>query len=112
MNMPDFTKVAEAKIREALQNGDFDNLPGRGSPIDLTEYFNCPEELRATFQVLKNSGVVPPEVELMKDISALKEQCCNSRDVAEKKAIARQINEKSTHLNCLLERYRRRFKLF
>jgi len=41
-----FDKAVEASIQEAFLRGDFDNLPGKGKPIDLTEYFNTPEDVR------------------------------------------------------------------
>ena len=41
-----FDKIVEALIKEAQARGEFDNLPGKGKPIDLTEYFEAPEEIR------------------------------------------------------------------
>ncbi|MCC6987221.1 MAG: DUF1992 domain-containing protein, partial [Anaerolineales bacterium] len=35
----------EKAIREAQARGEFDNLKGRGKPLDLTAYFETPEEL-------------------------------------------------------------------
>ena len=32
-------RIAENRIREAMQQGEFDNLPGAGKPIDLDGYF-------------------------------------------------------------------------
>ncbi len=49
-------KIAEEKIQAAMENGEFDNLPGRGKPVDLREYFNAPAHLRAAFSLLKNAG--------------------------------------------------------
>ena len=31
-------KLAENRIDEAIALGEFDDLPGRGRPLDLTEY--------------------------------------------------------------------------
>ena len=41
-----FDKIVEALIKEAQARGEFDNLPGEGKPIDLTAYFETPEEVR------------------------------------------------------------------
>jgi Domain of unknown function (DUF1992) len=38
-----FERVAEQKIREAIQAGEFDNLPNAGARLDLEEYFAMPE---------------------------------------------------------------------
>jgi len=32
-----FERIVEALIKEALERGEFDNLPGKGKPIDLTD---------------------------------------------------------------------------
>lgn len=31
-------KIAEKKIREAMERGEFDNLSGSGRPLDLEEF--------------------------------------------------------------------------
>ena len=34
-----FERIAENRIREAMRDGRFDDLAGRGRPIDLEDYF-------------------------------------------------------------------------
>ena len=53
-----FDKIVEAIIREAQERGDFDNLKGKGKPIDLSAYFETPEDLRMVYSMLKNAGMV------------------------------------------------------
>ena len=60
-------------IKEALERDEFDNLPGKGKPIDLTEYFETPEEIRLANSVLKNAGMTSREVDLLKEIAELKQ---------------------------------------
>jgi len=60
-------KAVEEAIQEARRRGELDNLPGHGKPLDHTEYFSHPEEHRIAARLLKNSGFVPPEVELMRE---------------------------------------------
>ncbi|MDR2140744.1 MAG: DUF1992 domain-containing protein [Deltaproteobacteria bacterium] len=48
--------VAERKIQEAMAEGQFDNLPGRGQPQNLEDLSGLPEDLRLAYIVLKNSG--------------------------------------------------------
>jgi len=43
-------------IKEAMECGKFDNLPAKAKPIDLTEYFEMPEEVRLANSALKNAG--------------------------------------------------------
>ena len=73
-------KAIEEKIRKAIEVGDFDDLEGRGKPLDLTAYFNTPEDLRLAYSLLKSNEFVPEEVEMLKEIAFLKEKialCAN-----------------------------------
>jgi len=55
--------IAERKIAEAAAQGEFDNLPGAGQPLDLDEDPLVPEEQRMANRILRNAGFKPPEVE-------------------------------------------------
>jgi hypothetical protein len=68
-----FDRIVEAMIKEAMERSEFDNLPGKGKPIDLSEYFETPEELRLAHSVLKGAGMTPREVDLLKEIAELKQ---------------------------------------
>jgi len=48
--------VAEMRIKEALDRGDFNNLPGAGQPLDLDDDASIPEDLRMAYKLLKNGG--------------------------------------------------------
>jgi hypothetical protein len=63
--------IAEQKIAEAIANGDFDDLPGSGKPLELDDDTLVPEDLRLAYRILKNAGFVPPEVETLNEIAAL-----------------------------------------
>ena len=63
--------IAEERIREAQREGAFENLPGRGAPLQLEDDSAIPEELRMAYHVLRNAGMVPPEVQERKDIANL-----------------------------------------
>jgi len=99
-----FDKVVESIIKEAMERGDFDNLPGKGKPIDLTAYFDTPEDVRAAYSLLKNAGMVPREVELLKEIAELKQ--VESALVEEKKReeIRKQIAQKQIEFSLMMER--------
>jgi hypothetical protein len=43
----------DEKIQEAMAKGEFDDLPGRGKPIDLSDYFATPEDRRITYSVFE-----------------------------------------------------------
>ena len=82
----------EALIQEAMDRGEFDNLPGRGKPIDLTPYFNTPEEVRLVYSILKNANTLPEEAHLLMEIAALKEQMLATDDRTERRKIRKSID--------------------
>jgi hypothetical protein len=100
-------KLVETIIKEAMARGEFENLPGQGKPIDLTEYFNAPDDVRVAQTLLKNAGMVPVEIELLQEIAALKELLGSARDVSEKDKIQETLKEKQLQFNLLLERCKR-----
>jgi hypothetical protein len=68
----DDPKGTEGAIRSAIERGEFDNLKGKGKPLDLNEYFDTPEDIRLSYTLLKNAGYVPDEIQLLNQISELK----------------------------------------
>lgn len=105
-----FDRVVESVIQEAMARGEFDDLPGRGKPIDLTEYFNTPEDVRVAQSMLKNAGMVPVEIELLQEIAALKEMLYALIDENEKDKKRKLLEEKQLQFDLLLERRKRRSK--
>jgi hypothetical protein len=104
----DFRKIAEEKIREAMEQGEFDDLPGRGKPLqELDSYFATPEGVRLGFSVLKNSGFVPQEMTLLKEINILKEQLAANSDPENKEELNSQIAELRLKYDLLMEHYRK-----
>jgi hypothetical protein len=100
-------KFVEDQIRKAMAEGEFDNLSGKGKPIDLDAYFQTPEHLRICYSILKNSQFIPEEVQMLKDIEALREQEANCSDVEQKNQLAKTIREKVLSFNLVMERYKR-----
>ena len=68
-----FAKIAEQRIREAIENGEFDNLEGMGKPLDFSEDVWIPQDLRMSYRILKNAGCLPPELELRNEIVSLRD---------------------------------------
>lgn len=106
--MSSLNSFIEQLIKEAINRGEFDNLPGKGQPVDLTEYFNTPESLRAGYKMLKDAGFVPEEIELKKEIEALKEKFRASQDDQIKARLHKAIEEKTLRFNIMMERRNRR----
>ncbi len=101
-------KLAHNRIEEAIAQGEFDDLPGRGQPLDLTEYFALPAAERAGAALLKNAAVMPPEIDLLKSAAALEAALDNCVDPAERARLRREIEERKVAFALALERRRRR----
>jgi DnaJ family protein C protein 28 len=63
-----FHDYIEEIMHEAMERGDFDNLPGAGKPLHLGDEDLFAEDKAAAYRVLKNNGFAPPEIELLKEI--------------------------------------------
>ena len=94
------------KIRAAIERGEFDDLEGKGKPLDLDAYFATPEDLRLAYSMLKSNQFVPEEVEILKDISALKTKVDECTHDEERKKLTTQLNERKLALRILLDRRR------
>lgn len=68
-----FSKIAEERIKQAILEGVFDDLPNKGMPIDLEDLSLVPEDLRMAYKILKNAGMIPPELEDRKEIVHLRD---------------------------------------
>jgi len=99
-------KDPEAEIIKAMKRGDFDNLSGKGKPIDLETYFKTPEHLRMAYHILKDAGFVPPEIKLKKEIELLKEKRDATHDENEKRQLNREIIQKTATYNMAVEQLR------
>jgi hypothetical protein len=62
--------LIDKMIRESMERGEFDDLPGRGQPIDLSENPFEDPELRTVHRLLRNAGFAPAWIEERKDIAA------------------------------------------
>ena len=68
--MDKWEPLIDRLIRESMERGEFDNLPGSGQPIDLTENPYEAPELRTVHRLLKNAGFAPAWIEERKDIDS------------------------------------------
>jgi hypothetical protein len=105
-----FDKLVESIIKEAMERGEFDNLPGKGKPIDLSAYFETPEDVRMAYAVLKNAGMNAREADLLKEIAELKQVHAALLDEGKKREISREIQKKQIEFSLMMERQRRQRK--
>ncbi len=103
-----FDTIAEAKIREAMAEGEFDNLEGMGRPLrSLDAYFATPEHLRLGYSILKNAGVLPEEIEMRREIASLQDRLKRCTDEAERESCRRLIEDRRLKYQLIMERYHR-----
>jgi hypothetical protein len=81
--MLSFQKIAEQRILEAQQRGEFNNLPGAGEPLQLEDDSYIPEDLKMAYRVLKNAHCLPPEIELKKEIHQMEDLLATMPDTEE-----------------------------
>ncbi len=91
--------IAEQKINQAIQEGQFDNLPGQGKPLELEDLSNIPPELRMAYIVLKNAGYVSPEVEDRKEAANIREMLNNCQDESTRLRQIQKLNFLVTKIN-------------
>ncbi|MEZ5292508.1 MAG: DUF1992 domain-containing protein [Vicinamibacterales bacterium] len=100
-----FEKIAEQKIRAAMEAGEFDDLPGAGQPVDLEGYFALPHHLRAAYAVLKNANCAPEEVLLLRDVARLERAVADAGDASPE--LHRELEAARLKLSVAMERFRR-----
>lgn len=98
----------EQKIREAMERGEFDDLAGKGKPLDLDAYFNTPEDLRMAYSILKSNEFVPEEVEIFREIAELQTKLEAATDENRRIELSKRLEERRLALRLLLERRTRR----
>lgn len=94
--------LAEEKIRQAMQQGELDNLPGKGKPLALDDDAGVPEDLRVSYRLMKNAGLVPEEIQLRKDLLTLQEllRCCEQGE--ERVRLDRELTAKKLRYEQLM----------
>lgn len=92
-------RLAEERIKKAQEEGAFDDLPGRGRPLDLEDDAHVPEDLRMAWRVLKNAGCLPPELLAQREIRTARELLAGMTDEAERHAQMQRLNLLITRLN-------------
>ena len=97
-------KFVEEQVRRAIEAGEFDNLPGKGKPIDLKAYFDTPEDLRMAYSILKSNNFLPEEVEMLKEIEALKKRLDSCSDEVQQGQFRKEITDKTAAVNMLIEK--------
>ena len=91
--------IAERKIKEAMERGELDDLPGEGKPLELEDLRGVPEDLRMAYKLLKNAGYTPEEVAAQKEIARTEDLLAGLTDEQERLKAIRKINLLVSKLN-------------
>jgi hypothetical protein len=94
-------------LAQSAASGELKAAPSYGKPLNFGDGYNeTPAELRMGFKILKDAGVVPPEVELMRQIEALQQGIDRDPAAATVPALRLRINELRQALALRLEKLR------
>ena len=94
-------------LAESERSGELRAAPSWGKPLHLGDgYERTPAELRMGYKILKDAGVVPPEVELMREIESLRSRLEATPDGDAAQALRQQIVDKRQQLALRLEKLR------
>jgi hypothetical protein len=94
-------KIAEQKIREAQERGEFDDLPGKGRPLELEDMSGVPEDMRMAYKMLKNAGCAPPELMIKNEIIRIEDMLATIEDEQEKYRQIKKLNTLVMKLNTM-----------
>ena len=101
-----------AHLRQAEAMGELKSAPSYGKPLDLGDgYDETPAELRMGMKILKDAGVVPPEVEAMREAAELEARVNACTDDNDRRVLQRQLAEKRQAIALRLEGLARSGKL-
>jgi DnaJ family protein C protein 28 len=75
MSPVNWSELVERQIVEAQKRGEFDDLPGKGRPLDLTESPFADPDWRVAYKILQDNGFTLAWIELDKEIRAELKAC-------------------------------------
>lgn len=91
--------IAEKRIKEAMERGDFDNIQGKGRPIVYEDDSFIPSDLCMAYKILKNAGFLPPELQTLKEIRTATDLLEGLSDEEERYRQVKKLNILITKVN-------------
>lgn len=93
--------VAERKVREAMERGEFDDLPGQGKPLDLSD--RDPNWwVKGLLEREQIRMPLPTSLALRREAKEIDDTVADCRDEAAVRAVVDDLNER------ILDSHRRR----
>jgi hypothetical protein len=87
-----WNKLAEERIKAAMERGELDNLPGAGKPLELEDDSHLDPELRLAYKVLKNAGFTPPELDVKNEIIRMEDLLAQAPDEKSRYQAMKRLN--------------------
>ena len=82
----------DKQIREATERGEFDNLPGAGKPLKLTDAHDPDWWIKGLVEREKIIGVLPPALTLRKEAAAMETELDKERSETDARRILEDFN--------------------
>lgn len=96
------------KLAEAERSGELKSARGYGQPLQAEAGWDeTPDSLRMPFKILKDAGVVPHEVEMLKERAALRQALEACTDTAQARALNQSLAQLEQNIALRLEALRR-----
>ncbi len=102
--MLNFEIIAERRIRQAMEEGAFENLEGQGRPLVFEDDSMVPPDLRMAYKILKNAGFVPPAIDNEKEIKNALDLLEDLEDEKERYVQVTKLNLMITKGNLMRQR--------
>jgi len=104
--------VIAEHLAQALRSGELASAPSFGKPMPEADgWHETPAEFRLPFKILKNAGVVPPEIEFFHKRARLHAELAACACDAARAQLQRQLNELEQAIALRLEGMRASGKL-
>lgn len=99
--------ISEARIREAIKKGEFNDLPGFGKPLVMQDLSFLPPELRVAYIILKNAGFL--DIDSQENARPLPPQTTEefAFSKANQEHSKESLDEKAFRYNVMMESRRR-----
>ena len=105
--MPTQDEVIAKHLEEARRSGELQSVEGFGKRLPEDAGWEAtPEEFRLPFKILKNSGYVPPEVEMLRERAALVERVQATTDDVERRTLMQKLSVLEQSISLRLESMR------
>ncbi|PGY06464.1 DnaJ family domain-containing protein [Bacillus sp. AFS031507] len=103
-----FSRIAEDKIKEAIKNKEFENLPGMGKPLDLSDELpGMSAEMKMGYRMLKNAGYISDQVDLRKELITLNDLISVATDDEEIARLQEKLTRKQLQFEKVMEQRRK-----